>query len=127
MADLFELSASLSLDISRFEAEVRQAEALASGLQGRLDSLCGSVNAAMGRLRALDSMMGSVRPAAGLCAVPTTGVQGGLLTADELAAALAAALRGVTVQMDSREVGTLVAPTVDRIIGREAVQRRYTG
>lgn len=127
MADLFELSASLTLDISRFEAEVRRAEALASGLQGRLNSLCGAVDAAMGRLRALDSLTGGVRTLPSLRAVQTPEARGGTLTADELAAALASALRGVTVQMDSREVGTLVAPTVDRIIGREAGTRRYTG
>ena len=46
---------------------------------------------------------------------------------DRLAAALVQAVGGMSVQMDGHAVGTLVAPTVSKAMGKSANARRYTG
>lgn len=46
---------------------------------------------------------------------------------DRLAAAVASAMGGMSVQMDGHAVGVMVAPTVSAEMGRQSKSRRYTG
>lgn len=124
MAELFELSAMLRMDISGFEQDVRRAMTLASGLEQRLAALSEASASAMNSVRRATASV-NVGPNAAASGSELQGSQAG--GAAEMAAVVAGALRSVTVQMDGKTVGRLVAATVDEQIGRTARERRYTG
>lgn len=52
--------------------------------------------------------------------------QAAITLAEQLAAAVAQAMSGLTVRMDGRTVGGIVAPTVSEAIARQIAARRYT-
>lgn len=54
------------------------------------------------------------------------GGQATVSLAEQLAAAMAQAVGQMTVRMDGRTVGGIVAPTVSEAIARGAAARRYT-
>lgn len=123
MAELFELSAGLRLDLTSFEQGVARAMALAETLQVRLAALQSTSLAVPGLA---PNAAGTARVAAITQGEAVAG-NGSGVTAEALAGAVAGAMRGVSVQLDGRTVGSLVAATVDNEIGRRARRGRYTG
>ena len=115
MSDVFSLSASLSLDLSQFEAAVAQAEAEAASLESRLQSLAAMADGAVGTLNRLSS---AAAEAGG-------SLDGGALHTGVLAGALGEALRGVSVNLDGEAVGRLVAEPVDRELAGIARRSRW--
>lgn len=180
MAQIFELSAALTLDTAGFLGSIRQAEEAARRLQSTLSSrmstaaasmrvlqsaagstwssIAASIQMATERLREFSVVsMASGAPrlqgyATGLSYVPYNDFPARLhegeavltksqasqwrsgasaqpvsIDYDRLAAAVASAMGGMSVQMDGHAVGVMVAPTVSAEMGRQSKSRRYTG
>lgn len=105
MADVFELSAGLTLDLSAFETQLSRAESLCARLDSRLQSLRAGASATglqvVQRLQQAD-----------------VGEKSGSgFSTSSLSGAMAAAMQGISVQMDGRTVGQLVSSAVDRTLG----------
>ena len=176
MSQIFELSASLTLDTEAFIRGLRSAETSARQFQSTMDRSMAAAVSAMNRLQSSSastwssmtsgiqqamrslqqflSLSGQTNTASvqgfatGLDYVPYNNFPARLhegeavltkLEADRwrsstpsasldinlLAQTLADALSGITVQMDSQTVGTLVAPAVNKQIARRSGTGRY--
>lgn len=117
MAELFELSAALRIDLSAFERDIQEALAMAGQMDQALTLLRADALAAMSAVRMASA--GGAMPGA------SAGLAGA--RAEDVAAAVKDAMRGVTVSMDGHTVGRLVASGVDEQLGLTAQTRRYTG
>ena len=106
MSEVFTLKAGLSIDLSDFEADVKRVEAETAALEARLATLTAAARQAA---RAVSA-----------AAAPDSSPRSGAITA-----AVTAALSSVTVELDGQRVGALVAPAVNRELGRLSQEARY--